>query len=43
MEHLRSSRVSPKSKDVIRLQGLRILTRMIVQAHLRSLVERDAV
>ena len=32
-----------KEQEAIRLRGLRILARMIVRAHLRSLVEQDAV
>ena len=31
-----------KEQNAIRLQGLRILARMIVRAHLRSLIEQDA-
>ena len=31
-----------KEQEAIRLRGLRILARMIVRAHLRSLVEQDA-
>ena len=31
-----------KEQNAIRLQGLRILARMIVRAHLASLIERDA-
>ena len=31
-----------KEQDAIRLRGLRILARMIVRAHLRSLIEEDA-
>ena len=30
-----------KEQEAIRLRGLRILARMIVRAHLRSLVEQD--
>ena len=31
-----------KEQDAMRLQGLRVLARMIARAHLKSLVERDA-
>ena len=31
-----------KEQNAMRLQGLRILARMIVRAHLASLVEQDA-
>ena len=31
-----------KEQEAIRLRGLRILARMIVRAHLRSLIEQDA-
>lgn len=31
-----------KEQNAIRLQGLRILARMIVRAHLASLIEQDA-
>ena len=31
-----------KEQDAIRLRGLRILARMIVRAHLRSLIDQDA-
>ena len=31
-----------KEQDAIRLRGLRILARMIVRAHLASLIEQDA-
>lgn len=31
-----------KEQNAIRLQGLRILARMIVRAHFRSLIEQDA-
>ena len=37
----RDSRLT-REQDAIRLRGLRILARMIVRAHLRSLMERDA-
>ena len=30
-----------KEQEAIRLRGLRILARMIVRAHLRSLIEND--
>ena len=31
-----------KEQDAMRLQGLRILARMIVRAHMSSLIENDA-
>ena len=31
-----------KEQNAIRLRGLRILARMIVRAHLRSLIDQDA-
>ena len=31
-----------KEQEAMRLRGLRILARMIVRAHLRSLIEQDA-
>ena len=31
-----------KEQNAMRLQGLRILARMIVRAHFRSLIEQDA-
>ena len=31
-----------KEQDALRLRGLRILARMIVRAHLASLIEQDA-
>ncbi len=31
-----------KEQNALRLQGLRILARMIVRAHYRSLIEQDA-
>ena len=37
----RDSRLT-KEQEAIRLRGLRILARMIVRAHLRSLIEQDA-
>ena len=40
--HLSGDPRLTKEQDVIRLRGLRILARMIVRAHLASLIEDDA-
>ena len=47
MRHMRARDLSrdprlTKEQEAIRLRGLRILARMIVRAHLRSLIEQDA-
>ena len=47
LRHMRARDLSrdprlTKEQDAIRLRGLRILARMIVRAHLRSLIDQDA-
>ena len=41
-KHLSRDPRLTKEQNAIRLRGLRILARMIVRAHLRSLIEEDA-
>ena len=40
--HVSGDQRLTKEQEAIRLRGLRILARMIVRAHLRSLIEEDA-
>ena len=40
--HVSGDRRLTKEQEAIRLRGLRILARMIVRAHLRSLIDQDA-
>ena len=40
--HVSGDQRLTKEQDAIRLRGLRILARMIVRAHLASLIEEDA-
>ncbi len=47
LRHMRARDLSrdprlTKEQEAIRLRGLRILARMIVRAHLQSLIEQDA-
>ena len=40
--HMSGDQRLTKEQNAIRLRGLRILARMIVRAHLASLIEQDA-
>ncbi len=40
--HVSGDQRLTKEQDAIRLRGLRILARMIVRAHMASLIEQDA-